>query len=464
MTRTAHPHCRAIAILPAINPTPAFYAFLDEVSYLNSDEVRAALYHETVHQAGGRISLRNPADMHLKKLVVADRSAAEAESRLYPGSVIKLLPFVDLLPEKKAIGRPNTSPHESDAKRVATYRTERRTRLLAGLDEVNDVSTETTLVPKGHFRTNGIFGGSVFEDIYGKEAIDHMGFVSTEDFVEFLKQLHTRMVAKKDAFLWTPAEFNPDLTPDTSRGLGNITAMYGCWFDNDGNGISHEDFAQFFPHLAMIAYNSASSTKAHVKYRVVIPTTCALTREVHDDIMGQLMAVLNRKGYFSKQQLAKREAKGDRSGKDHGFDTSKLTASSMFYLPVQAMAAEDSFFVVHTDDKRHPINPYQMIDKSIINHRPEPEPIKPASQPQTAMNCTSLDTSRYDKAIHIWQSHVPGTSNHEFWMLAVRLKHSGIDPFEIRQVLHQEAGWAHGPKGPSVRRASIPAIIKRLNI
>ena len=97
-----------------------------------------------------------------------------------------------------------------------------------------------------------------------------------------------------------------------------------------------------------------------------------MTIDVHRDILMQLMKALNRRGYYSKKQLEKRAQRG-LGGKLHGFDPSKFAACSLFYLPVQAAAGQDaSFFMTFDGGKRQAINPYEWIDKTIIDHRPEP--------------------------------------------------------------------------------------------
>ena len=42
-------HIHNAAVLPALNPTPALYCFLDEVAHLDPDEVRRAVYHEAAY-------------------------------------------------------------------------------------------------------------------------------------------------------------------------------------------------------------------------------------------------------------------------------------------------------------------------------------------------------------------------------------------------------------------------------
>ena len=115
-------------MLAALNPSPALYAFLDEVAHLNSDEVRRAVYHEAAYQAAGRISTRNLADQTPKHVVVADRAAAEALAELYPGADVVRLPFASLIPGSAKAGRRRV--HASDAARNAAYRDRRKADLL----------------------------------------------------------------------------------------------------------------------------------------------------------------------------------------------------------------------------------------------------------------------------------------------------------------------------------------------
>ena len=205
----------------------------------------------------------------------------------------------------------------------------------------------------------------------------------------WLRDLHDRIAPKDRAFLWSPAEFDPDMASETSRGLANIRAIWGIWLDCDGGDLQPHEFAAMFPHLTMVMYNSASSTMDAPRWRAVIPTTCAMTIDVHRDILMQLMKALNRRGHYSKKQLEKRAQRG-LGGKLHGFDPSKFAACSLFYLPVQAAAGRDaSFFMTFDGGKRQAINPYEWIDKTIIDHRPEPEPepVQTVRQPMPPTKC-----------------------------------------------------------------------------
>ena len=190
-------HVHNAAVLAALNPSPALYAFLDEVAHLNSDEVRRAVYHEAAYQAAGRISTRNLADQTPKHVVVADRAAAEALAELYPGADVVRLPFASLIPESAKAGRRRV--HASDAARNAAYRDRRKADLLAQLDEVNEMPCETKL-PYSYkdisSRPDGKFGGSVFADIYSKLALDQAGSLAVGDFVAWLRDLHDRICSE----------------------------------------------------------------------------------------------------------------------------------------------------------------------------------------------------------------------------------------------------------------------------
>lgn len=472
------------AILPALNPSPALYSFLEEIAHLDADEVRQSIYHEAVYQAAGRISLRNPDDLNPKNVVVADLAAAEYLRDLFPNANLIRLPFADQIPTNKKAGRKRI--HSSDADRQAEHRRRHKADLLAQLDHVNKNwgVTESPITYKViSLRSEGQFGGSVFSDIYKKEAVAQDGAISADNFVEFLRDLHNRAVEKSEAFLWSPSNFDPSKSESTSRGLANITAIWGLWLDNDGGDLGIEEFVAMFPHLEMIIYNSASSTFAMPRWRVVIPTTCAMTIDVHNEIMAQIRKSLGRRGYFDKKQLAKRAEKGEQ-GKHHGFDTSKFTASSLFYLPAQALAGpEASFFFEFDGGNRQPINPYEWVDKTIINHQPEPV-VPPVAVPPEPKNLKRKDPKltsflhlfaaekqaehqksfdrRVEDAISTWQQHPKGTGNQAFFQLAVSLAGAGMSRNEIEQTLHTQTAYAHGAESQRDRTAAIPGIMRTL--
>jgi hypothetical protein len=479
-------HVHNAAVLAALNPSPALYCFLDEVAHLNGDEVRQAVYHEAAYQAAGRISTRNPADKTPKHVVVADRAAADALAQLYPGAHLMRLPFADLIPKSGKVGRRRI--HTTDAARKAEYRDRRKAELLAQLVEVNGGSSETKLPYTSKVissLTDAAFGGSLFHDTGRRRPAANFGALAPSEFIEWLRELHARHVVKKDAWLWSPAEFEAKAGVSTGRGLANITAIRGVFLDNDGGDLAPEDFAAMLPHLMMVIHNSSSSTLDHRKWRAIIPTTCAMTIDVHREIMVQIRQALNRRGYYDEKQLAKRAEMG-LGGKCHGFDPTKYTASSMFYLPGQAVAGPDaSFFLTFDAAQRQAINPYQWIDKTIINHQPEPEPepkvtvsiTEPASfvrkdpkltrallamEAERQAHCRDSHQGRVDAAIDRWRQHPKKTGNRAFFELAVALVGAGMERAEIERTLYAESAYAHGSQSQSDRRTAIPHILKKI--
>jgi hypothetical protein len=205
--------------------------------------------------------------------------------------------------------------------------------------------------------------------------------------------------------------------------------------------------------------------------------------EVHREVMLQIRQALNRRDYFDQKQLAKRAKKG-LAEKCHGFDPSKYNAASMFYLPAQAVAGPDaSFFLVHDGGKRRPINPYEWIDKTILNHQPEPipEPIVAIPTPTSMVRKDPKLTralmaiegekqayhqesrqERVETAISTWRCHPKGAGNTAFFELAVTLASAGMERAEISRTLHAEAAYAHGRESQRERRAAISGIMKKL--
>jgi hypothetical protein len=198
-------------------------------------------------------------------------------------------------------------------------------------------------------------------------------------------------------------------------------------------------------------------------------------------ILAQIMRVLNREGYWSKDQLAKNPAIRKRNL--HGFDTSKLNAASLFFLPAKARDPAGSFFHDYGEGnpKRGPIEPYVWIKKSIIHPEPEPKvpaptvakrslaPICGGGSPKlqkirAALANKSGENRRdqwCDEAIVEWRTKAfqSGQGNQAFFALAAALQRAGLDQFEIKQVLEREADFARHPRE---RRAEIKNILRSL--
>jgi hypothetical protein len=348
--------------------------------------------------------------------------------------------------------------------------------------------------------TSSSTSGTAFTSIYDALPLAHVDYEDDDSFIAFLRDLHGRVVAKENSGLFSPAHFDPAKAAETSRGLDNITHVRGIWFDNDGGDLSPNVFADLFPYLRVVVWNTSSSTAEKPRWRAFIPTTCAMSMDVHRLLMTQFETVLNRAGYWSKKQLAKKP--GIKSQRCHGFDESKFNAASLFYLPSQAKDPKDSFFrdCAEDDPKRGPLDVHQWIEHCILNLRPEPESMPVVAEPVPASKSFVLfddideevvnqpvedrheDGRRLEKvrkellvkeeerravrrdekvakAVADWRSTPAGMGHDAFFRLGRALTNAGLDECEIRAKLYEEVSFATSPKE---RRNEIKGILKKL--
>ncbi len=348
--------------------------------------------------------------------------------------------------------------------------------------------------------TSSSTSGTAFLSIYDALPLAHVDYEDDDSFIAFLRDLHGRVVAKEDSGLFSPAHFDPTKAAETSRGLDNITHVRGIWFDNDGGDLTPDAFADLFPYLRVVVWNTSSSTAEKPRWRAFIPTTCAMSIDVHRLLMTQFETVLNRAGYWSKKQLTKKP--GIKARLCHGFDESKFNAASLFYLPTQARDPKDSFFrdYAENDPKRGTLDVHQWVENCILNLRPEPEPLRvvPVPTPKPFVLFDDVETevvsdnkvvevrhedghrlervreellakdverraARRDekvaRAVEDWRLTPAGTGHAAFFRLGAALRGAGLDECEIRAKLHEEVSFATSPKE---RRGEIKGILKKL--
>jgi hypothetical protein len=493
-----------VAVLSALNPPPAHFAFLAALG-LDPAEVKRACYWQAVYQAVMRISMRNPDDPTPKTVIVMDRATVDWLACLFPGCSTAPLGGVVGLPTKGKSGRPRK--HLCDADRKAAHRDRFKLELGVELDLVNGAAWTTDRLAflaqdlrqrmsefgRGRDQTLTAMGradmsamaGTVFTSIFTATPFDYMPLDDVETFIDGLRHFHsTELPSKEDNGLISPAIFDPALSEETKRGLDNIRAVWGVWLDNDGGDLSPEEFARLFPRLRMAIFNSYSSTRAQPRWRVFIPTTFAMSVGAYKAIVGQIMLTVNEAGYWSQQQLANGRTR--KSPRHHGFDMSKLVPSSLFYLPCQAKEPSDSFFTDHSDKRRAPLDPYQWAKFAANRARPEPE-IVPVTMP-TPLVPTARETGitlspamqalrdglqveqettqrnwqaeKREAAIAAWRSAPKGEGNRAFFTLGSTLARLGLSHTEIRAILWQEAAYAHSPVE---RRQQIKSILRKLD-
>jgi hypothetical protein len=494
-------HLHHAVILSALNPPPAHFAFLDALGF-DSREVKRAGYWQAVYQAVMRISPRNPYDTNPKTVIVMDRDTAEWLASMFPGCTVRPLGGLDGMPLKGKPGRPREHYCDTDRKRAS--RDKFKTELQMALDlvvggdrasrhcspavaELRQQMSEfghgkdTALSTMGRTDLDAI-GGTVYASIYHAEPLDFFPLDDLEAFVEGLRFFHAESYQSKEANgLVSPAIFDPSLSADTSRGLANIRAIQGIWLDNDGGHLSHEEFARLFSRLRMVIFNSYSSTPEKPRWRVFIPTTVAMPIAAYKAVGEQIMRTVNRAGYWSKEQLAADSR--IKSRKHHGFDMSKLTPSSLFYLPCQAENPAGSFFIDHNSPSRVPLDPYVWAGYAANHHRPSPElavtptAAEPVQQPMPPTNCPRLRlmremiaaeeaakvrddrTQRQEVAIQKWRLAPAETGHAAFFQLGVDLSGAGLSMADIDATLRQEAGHARHPKQ---RRDQIKSVMRTL--
>jgi hypothetical protein len=442
-------------IYSALNPPSPHFAFLADQG-VDAEEVRTALYRQAVYQAAMRSSLRKPDDLTAKRVIVMDRATADWLAEKFPGATVDSLGPAPLAAVRGKAGRP--PKHLSDYDRKAAYR---RKKLLTTLVEQEVVNSDAI--------TTDATGISVFMDRFEAEPFAHLEYEGHDAFIADLREFHSRPVPTKEAAgLLSPAFFDPDLSNETSRGIANVRHLRGIWLDNDGGDLTRQEFVRLFPGLRIVVWNTYSSTTAKPRWRAFIPTTEAMTLEVHRMILRQILSDLNGHGYRSEEQLAKNS--GIKSRRTHGFDLSKLNAASLFYLPCQAADPSASFFEDHSADSRSALEPVKWVRRAVRNGVAYGGTGASDSQtrdevPGVSVDCAdgrpdALQASKKAAAIAEWTTanQQRGQGHRAFFRLAFRLRNAGLSLPEMREVLVEEARWA---QSPSDRRGEIAGIIRK---
>jgi hypothetical protein len=196
-------------------------------------------------------------------------------------------------------------------------------------------------------------------------------------------------------------------------------------------------------------------------------------------IVGQIMRTVSGAGYWSKQQL--KDDRRIKDGKHHGFDMSKLTPSSLFYLPAQAANPADSFFLDYDEARRAPLDPYvwaeyasnhvlpeEDVSVAIVTTYSHPPTIPPRGSVVTDLagdhsseRASDGLAARRERAIQKWRdaASTPKIGNRKFFDLGRDLANTGMDDADIARNLHAEAGFG---RSPDQRRKQVKSILRSL--
>ena len=443
-----------------MNATPAHFRFMKDRG-VDPAELRRAHYQSAVYQAVMRISVRDPSDLTPKTVVVMDKSTATWLAQLFPGAVVKPLGSKLAIAEPRQRGR--TRIYDNGVDRAIASR-KRKQALKAELKALGAVGK------KGGGGSDGDQGcGSVFATIYAKQAAATLDAADDNAFVKLLADMHRRIMPSKESnFLISPATFNSSKPGvSTQRGIDSIEYLRGIWLDNDGGDLSHVEFAQMFPSLRMVVWNTYSSTPNRPRWRCFIPTSEIVTPEIYRGLIEQIVQVLRDEGYVSDTEITKQQAQHGRTWKRHGFDVGKFCPSSLFYAPCQAEERSGSFFKDHQGDARKALDVAAWINQQMpvidtrtpITKTVEADATNSGNNNDSAFNDNQDEnhmSRRITAAISEWRASKAGDGHRALFMLGLELKRVGMSLNEIERRLRSELAYARSPRD---RLSDIPDIL-----
>lgn len=434
-----------VAFLSAHNLIPAHAKFIEQHLLMSREEIQTAVHRQHAYQAIMRSSLRNPSNTNPKNIFVPDLATALRLQNMFDGAILQFLDFGLGL---KPIVRGRKRIHETAADRTQVYR-----QRLKEQQTAHDQECMEALFPKAsnpslpHQKkcdentinsSNNVtkIRASLFEN---KESALPYGIIngcSLEDFEGGLRG-HSEEVfeRKEDNHMISPSIFDPDKSNEHSRGNDNVVTANSIWLDFDSGDLTPKGFADLFPNLRMTIYNTFSSTKKDMRFRVFIPALSDMPLEVYRAITGHMLQCITDAGYG----LPKR-TKGDKR-KAHGLDTGKLGPASLFYLPCQPADPSGKYFRIFKSKDRKALDVSEWIEKVEIRED---------AYEWEVVHDALTDASkvlRIEKAVAKWrnQSSTPGVGHHEFFVLAGALAGAGCDEGETASILEEEAMYANHP-------------------
>ena len=460
------------AVLSALNATSPHFKFLEEMWGIDAEQAREAIYYQACYQAIMRTSLRDDASTAPVKIIVSDKCAAESLQELFPGS--QLSKIITNAVEEPV--KPNGRPIKLNKKSRADIKRENRDRdrliqhlkmAVANGDPIDPVDIchialkcrsdnkqigglkpliRKSISPLYFSNESSNIGRKLaiplFENIYCSRPAEQVE-ISIDDSDAFIDQLRTcseQALDAKDAnILVNTTEFDTSLSNDTDRGLTNIKRIWGIWLDLDHGKLKPEELAKIFPFTRMVMFNSWSDGN----YRVFIPTTCFMSADGYKEIVKTMIYQVEQTAPDQEMRLAQAEsrkprlfvsantsAKPRKQGKlanpVHGIDASKVTPTSMFYLPSKcAENPELSFFKEFNQEERHVLDPELWLSNSILLVHEDYVPDIEVSVDPASNDNESVGSGEHiiDEAMAEYRSIIDGSGRHNEFFKAIRKIH-----------------------------------------
>jgi hypothetical protein len=466
-------HIDNVVFLSSLNPAPDHFRFL-ETQGITGEEVRRAIYYETVYQSAMRTSIRDLKNIEPKTVVVPDISAAQFLNGLLPGSRIEKVETNIPKVERPKTGRPRK--HQSDKERKAQYRQRQKQKLLNELFQLKEgpYAIEEEL-GSGRARVRDEMGIrrytcfvpepltlTVYRDVdSNSNPAGYVDFDNFEGFCSLLKSLHDHPVKSKEAnFLMSPAIFDPnhpDREGNKRRGLKNIRYLRHIWFDFENGKLMPEDVPELFPLNQMVIFNTYNHTADAPRFRVIFPTSQIVNTEAYEAVWDNFAAKLRHAGYT----VGDKDQQTSKNSRPSGLDVSKRSAASVYYAPCQAKNPADSFFRYYDEAPRQLLDPVLWLANSIVPFRAPFISKDRSFNDQRGVNQQKVNLAAVEEATKQWhQSRAhPGTGNDSFFNYALSLRSAGMSLDQIERKLEEQAQYG---RSPAERRSQISSIMQSL--
>lgn len=372
-------HLHNVAVLSALNPPPEHIANLIDDLQIEPDQIRTAGYRQSVYQAIGRISIRVPDDQNRKRVVLPDRATAEWIAEMFPGSEILPLPEIshlkpmdELIGQPQQVGRPRL--HKDKAARDSLYRKNKIDDLI---EEMRVIESDATKLPYTGTKGDFVASGNLFLSIYSDTPYHSTAGWNADQLFDFLRDRSAMEFSDKfDNSPFSPAFFDKAIAPDRSpRGRQNIAYMRHVCLDNDGGGISPDEFAALFPHVRMFIYSTRSSHNDNKRYRVIIPTVQFFGVRTYAHLIAEICTVLRRRGWYGAAYFEKHADNPEHliGKRNHGFDEGKFKPESIFLLPCKSLHGAEHTFLIDHHPECQPLDVMSWIVKPTQRMKPAPE-------------------------------------------------------------------------------------------